>query len=125
MRMTSDIPMHPRLLEAVLDGFVQAAQILIRAGKCPSTPYDADVTWKLEPKGEEEWCLPTDVMRKGWGDCEDMAIWLAAGYREEENDNARVRLVKTGKTRWHAIVEREDGTREDPSEVLKPRRKER
>lgn len=123
MKMSSDIPVHPRLLEAVLDGFVQAACILIRAGVVPASPYDVQgITWKLEPKGTEEWCLPTETIKRGWGDCEDLALWLAAGYRADGVDpGARVRLKRTGEKRWHAVVELSDGSYEDPSDVLKPR----
>lgn len=122
MRVASAIPMHPRVLERVLDGFVQAVQLLLAEGYhgVPNSPYDAPVEWRPEPKGSEEWCFPHEVLERGWGDCEDMAIWLAAGYRNYGTP-CRVVLVKTGRGRWHAVVEFEDGEIEDPSEYLKPK----
>lgn len=47
----------------------------------PNTPriYQSGVVYRTEDPGiPETWCTIPVVMRKGWGDCEDLACWLAA-----------------------------------------------
>jgi bifunctional N-acetylglucosamine-1-phosphate-uridyltransferase/glucosamine-1-phosphate-acetyltransferase GlmU-like protein len=52
----------------------------------------------------------------GLSDCEDLAIWTAAGLRETgEDPEAYVRIVRTGRGKLHAMVQRSDGSFEDPS----------
>jgi hypothetical protein len=117
--MTSDIPDHAIALEAVLEGFVQCAIILIASGAVPPFPHDACVRYQQEPTGEEDWALPHKVMAQGWGDCEDLAIWTAAGHRVTGSDpSARVIVVRTGASKLHAVVQRADGI-QDPSYELK------
>lgn len=49
----------------------------------PDTPsiFDAGVRYAKEPIGSEEWLIIPEVIRRGVGDCEDLACWLAAEYR--------------------------------------------
>jgi hypothetical protein len=144
MRMTSEIPNHAACVEAVLDGFVECARLLIAAGVVPPFPHDvrnADgspgIHYQVEPPGEEDWKLPPGQIRDGWADCEDLALWVAAGIREMGEDpwgvlceDAWVRIVRTGRGKLHAVVERlhEDGTTtfQDPSiELMRPEDRER
>lgn len=120
MRMTCELPDHAAAVEALLEGFVRAALVIIGAGLAPPDPRQAKVVYKLEPPGEEDWKLPHNVVRDGWGDCEDIAGWRAAGLRfTGEDPGARVIVVKTGKDKatgqekLHAVVERSDGTIDD------------
>lgn len=136
MRMTSEIPNHAACVEAVLEGFIECARILIRSGVVPPFPHDVrrsdgspGVHYQVEPPGEEDWKLPPGGIRDGWMDCEDLGIWTAAGTREMGHDpfgvpceDAWVRVVRTGRGKLHAVVERlhADGstTFEDPSVEL-------
>jgi len=123
MRFTCELPDHAAACEMVLDALVEVARVEIRAGLVPPFPHDiknADggngIRYKLEPAGEEDWKLPHGVLRDGWGDCEDLALWVAAGLRETgEDPDAYVRIVRTGRGKLHAIVQRGDGGHEDPS----------
>ena len=67
MKIYSTLPDHAAALEAVMEGFVLAALLLIEKGVVPPFPHDAGVRYQREPDGEEDWKLPHLVMRDGWG----------------------------------------------------------
>lgn len=116
MLIQARIPDHAAACEAVLEGFVLCCMLLIRAGACPPFPHDANVKYKPEPPGREDWDLPPTVMARGWGDCEDLAMWHAAGLRVTGEDPvAVVAVVRTGHNKLHAVVRRADGSYDDPS----------
>ena len=124
MKMTCTLPDHAAAVEALLEGFVRACQVIIESGLAPLDPRDADVRYQLEGPGEEDWKLPQNVIRDGWGDCEDLAGWRAAGLRVSgEDPMAKVVVVKTGVGKLHAVVQRGDGAIDDPSRELHMRRK--
>lgn len=135
MRFTCDLPDHAVACEIVLDALIEVARVMIRAGVVPPFPHDVKnrdggyaLHYQLEPAGEEDWKLPDGVMRDGWFDCEDGAIWVAAGIRETGRDawgvpvdDAWVRIVRTGRNKLHAVVEGSDGVWRDPSvELMRP-----
>lgn len=123
MKITSDLPDHVTAIELLLEGFVEVARLLIASGAVPPFPHMTRVVYRPEPPGEEDWKLPHRVLRDGWGDCEDLAIWTAAGLRETgEDTSARVRVVRTGPGKLHAVVELASGEIEDPSYDLHPGR---
>jgi hypothetical protein len=115
MKITATLPDHGAIVEAVLEGFVQAAMVMIQTGVVPPYP-DAvpSVRYQDEPSGSEEWLLPNQVIEAGWGDCEDLVIWAAAGDRVTGTDpSSRAMLVKTGKGLLHCVVQHGDGAIED------------
>jgi hypothetical protein len=142
MRMTSDIPNVAACCEAVLDGFVQCAQLMIEHGIVPAFPHlvrrndgSPGVRYQLEPEGEEDWKLPHCAIRDGWIDCEDAALWCAAGLRAEGDEaddmrevmrerwtdadvrwdpDASVAIVRTARRKLHAVVRFGDGELWDP-----------
>lgn len=123
MRMTSELPNHAAACERVLDALADVAAMLIGAGIVPPFPHDVKgIRYRLEPEGEEDWKLPPGVIRDGWGDCEDLALWVVGGLRATgEDPGARCRIVRTGRNKLHCVVERSDGTFEDPSvELMTP-----
>ena len=116
MRMTCNLPDHAAVVEALLEGFVLACQVCIAAGLAPRDPVGSGVLFRQEPAGEEDWKLPQNVVRDGWGDCEDLAGWRAGGLRDSgEDPGAKVVVVRTGKRKLHAVVQRSDGAIDDPS----------
>jgi hypothetical protein len=116
MHVTSNLPDHGAVIEAILEGYVQAAQVVIDAGVVPSSPRQAGVRYQPETSGSEEWLLPNQVMERGAGDCEDLCIWEAAGLRSTgEDPEARCTLRMTGRTMVHCLVELGDGSLYDPS----------
>ena len=116
MRITSDIPDRADALEALANGFVLVNCLLIRLGFVPAYPHDTNVVYRLEPPGEEDWKLAHNVMRDGWGDCEDLVFWTLAGHWVTGRDpEARMLVVRTGQDKLHAVIERGTGDIEDPS----------
>lgn len=81
--------------------------------------YETGLRYQREPRGEERWLPPSDVLRRGHGDCEDLAAYRAAELRVTgEDPEAEARVVRTGPRTWHAVVLRGDGDWEDPSAAL-------
>lgn len=116
MHVTTDIPDAATAISALAEGFILLDMLLIVHGVVPPFPHDANVVYKLEAPGEEDWKLAHRVMRDGWGDCEDLVFWTVAGLRVTgEDPDARLIVVRTGHNKLHAVVERSDGSIEDPS----------
>jgi len=114
MQMTCRMPDHGAVVNAMLEGFVRACQVIIESGLAPVDPLEARVRYQLEPAGQEDWKLPQNVMRDGWGDCEDLAGWRAAGLRATgEDPDATCVVMRTGPGKLHAVVMRGDGSVDD------------
>ena len=74
------------------------------------------VRWRPEPPGDEHFDLGSTVLRRGWGDCDDIAPYAASSLRANGVDpDARAIVQKSGPNRWHAVVRRSNGRIEDPS----------
>lgn len=106
MKATLQLPFVVPVIEAALEGLVCANVALMELGRCPSSPLDPDahVRYQRERSGFEDWACATRVMRLGFGDCEDMAAWTAAGYRfRGDDEGATVMLYRTGPSLYHAV----------------------
>jgi len=119
------VPALPEALEAVAEGLVCLNVVLMRhaADRGVDAPalYESGVVYRREPPGREWWQSSLDVLgvaSRRSGDCEDLAAYRAAEMRLYENNHARVRVVPTTRGSYHAVVEHEDGTIEDPSRIL-------
>ncbi len=127
MRIRLGVPEHlssdetAGAIDAALEAVTRAATPLVEHGRVPTfeqAVYGGKVRWKPEPPGDEHFDLPQTVLRRGWGDCDDLAPWHAASLRATAQDpQARAMVVPSGPHRWHAIVERGDGSIEDPSKA--------
>jgi hypothetical protein len=107
------------VLDAALESVTRLNEQLIKNGSVP-TFHKAlrrdNILWKPEPPGDEHFDHAGVVQRRRWGDCDDLAPWQAASLRATGEDPEAVAVVRrSGPTRWHAYVERSDGTTEDPS----------
>lgn len=73
--------------------------------------------WKPEPFLDgEHFDLAHEVATRNWGDCDDLAPWLAGELRATGQDpEARPRVYQSGPDRWHVVVETGDGQILDPS----------
>ena len=92
-----------------------SALLIERLGLPPL--YQAHVRYRREPRGRERWQLAPETYQLGYGDCEDLATWRAAelwlgGWP------ARPVVYRAGPHQLHVIVNKGDGTYEDPSRVL-------
>lgn len=122
MRINVAVP-EPEVTKAVLDPALEAVtrlnEQLIRKGSVPTFRRSLardHIQWKPEPPGAEHFDHAGVVQRRKWGDCDDLAPWHAASLRATgEDPNAIAVVRRSGPTRWHAYVERSDGTTDDPS----------
>jgi hypothetical protein len=85
----------------------------------PNLPdiYDAGIVYKPEPYGQEDWLTYPVLLRQRFGDCEDLACARVAYLWWHGERNAKVHLYHKGRL-WHVMVQRGDGTIEDPSADL-------
>lgn len=122
MRIKLAIPdrhVTPEALEAVLEATMLANESAIRSGEVPalSDALSRGLKWKPEPFTDgEHFDMAEQVATRGWGDCDDLAPWLAGELRASGDDEgARPRVYKTGPDRWHVVVQTSDNKILDPS----------
>lgn len=106
------------VLNAALEASTLANERLLQMGEAPSIE-DAirqGVRWKPEPFTDgEHFDLAPVAAARGWGDCDDLAPWLAADLRLRGDSGAHAFAKKTGPNRWHALVRAGNGEILDPS----------
>lgn len=106
------------ILDAALESVTRANEASLARG-LPSFEEALQagrVRWRPEPPGDEHFDLGKTVLRRGWGDCDDLAPWHAASLRTSGEDPEATAFVRpSGPNRWHAVVRRSDGSVEDPS----------
>ena len=109
------LPPVPAVLEQALEGLVGVDRWLLARGLVPPL-YRSGVRyrWKLPGTG---WDHAGIVVKRGSGDCKDVASWRVAELREQGVD-ARPYVVHTGGRNYHVVVRYPDGIIEDPSRVL-------
>lgn len=133
LHVTVDIPADPAIIEALLEGLIAANTVMLDGADFPPL-YEAGVVYKREPKGREEWQTCERTLQRGSGDCEDLTGWRVAELRRAGERGARpfVRPARGSgagvgaaggrrrrrRRKWHVLVERGDGTFEDPSRIL-------
>lgn len=105
-------------LEACLAALFALDKLSVSTGRFPAL-YESGVRYRREPAARrEEWCTIPECLRRGWGDCEDLACWRAAELCVTGQDSqARPVLLRT-RNGWHVAVQRGDGSIEDPSRRL-------
>ena len=105
------------IIDAALEAVTRLDESMIHSGDVPD--FDArpkGIIWKPEPKGDEFFDNAQTIIQRGWGDCDDLAPWKAASLRATgEDPGAIAKVVKSGPSMYHAIVERSDGAIDDPS----------
>lgn len=113
-----DAAVKPEVLDAALEAVTRTNERLIEEGHVPTAAQaiDKGVKWKPEPPGDEHFDHAETVVKRGWGDCDDLAPYHAASLRVTgEDPGARAFVARSGPNRWHAMVERSDGSVDDPS----------
>lgn len=107
------------LINAALEASTRAAERQVQAGDVPTAEeaIARGVKWRPENFGDgEHFDLPSVVIGRGWGDCDDLASWQAGSMRATgEDPGAIARVVPSGPKRWHAVVETSSGDILDPS----------
>jgi hypothetical protein len=122
MRIRLAIPDHlvtPAALEAALEATSLANEQAIVRGEVPplTEAIRKGVRWKPEPFLDgEHFDLAHQVVKRQWGDCDDLAPWLTGELRATGQDPGAVsRVYKSGPDRWHVVTETSDGQILDPS----------
>jgi hypothetical protein len=107
------------LLEALT--MVNCAWLREHAARTPWL-YQSGIRYQEEPPGRDDWQDIPETMRRGDGDCEDLACWRLAELRVRAFEDAKPFIKCTVSTPrhvvYHVAVRRSDGRLEDPSRVL-------
>lgn len=109
-----------RTLGAALEAATEVAQTQIEQGKTQplADAIAQGLRWQPEPTpaGQESFDIPQVQDERGWGDCDDLAPRWAAELRASGVDpDAQAIVYQSGPKRWHVVVERGDGSIDDPS----------
>jgi len=121
MRVRLSVPdahADPHVINAILEGVTRLDESLIRSGQSPTSRelVAAGAIWRPEPPGDEHFDHGGTIAQRGWGDCDDWAPLHAATLRASgEDPGAKAIVVPSGPDTYHAIVERSDGSLDDPS----------
>ncbi|HUL81661.1 MAG TPA: hypothetical protein VL131_05940 [Gammaproteobacteria bacterium] len=106
-------------LDAALEATTISNEAMVKRGLVPTAAKAIKagrVKWQPEPPGDEHFDLAPTVLKRGHGDCDDLAPWHAGSLRATGTDPDAVAFVRrSGPNRWHALVRRGDGSIEDPS----------
>jgi hypothetical protein len=108
-----------RVLEAWFEALTLTNVSYLRANPGSPSIYASGVVYREEGSPEIWRDIPT-VTAHGWGDCDDLACWLAAELRVRHQRRAVVSLQRqTTPGLWHAVVRDIDtGATLDPSRKL-------
>lgn len=93
-----------REIDAALEGLVAQNVAQRRAGLVPSLAASKHVVYRRETPGHENWQSAVETHRRGYGDCEDLACWVAADLRVRGIANAKAVTIQTGPHLRHCIV---------------------
>lgn len=121
MRINVAIPeahVSKPVLDAALEATTRLNEQLIHGQEIPTfeRALKHGVRWKPERPGAEHFDHGATVLKRLAGDCDDLAPWHAASLRHTgEDKGARAVVRKSGPKRWHAVVQRSDGSFDDPS----------
>jgi len=121
VRIRLSIPeehVEPEVINAALEAVTRLDEHMIRSGESPTSHelVASGAKWRPEPPGDEHFDHGKTIAARGWGDCDDWAPLHAATLRASgEDPGASAIVVPSGKNMWHAIVQRSDGSYNDPS----------
>jgi hypothetical protein len=81
------------IARGLLEGVIIYDQILLRAGLVPPL-WKSGVVFMREPWAGrvDEFANAALCMQRGWGDCEDLAAWLCAEFRNAGDTNAGIKI---------------------------------
>jgi hypothetical protein len=106
------------VINAALEAVTRLDENMIAKGASPTADeaIAAGAVWRPEPPGDECFDHGATIAQRGWGDCDDWAPLGAATLRASgEDPGATAVVIPSGPMTYHAVVQRSDGTLEDPS----------
>lgn len=102
----------------LLEALVEINLLIMSEQRIPHL-YESGIKYRQEPPGPERFDNCARVIKRGWGDCDDLAAWRVAELRRAGETGAKCKVVwQSGHRRYHAQVERADGTTEDPCRTM-------
>jgi hypothetical protein len=105
-------------LEECLELLTKIAERQVRRHKLPHPYVVAGLGYEREPRPRERWQTPVETLRRGVGDCEDLATFLAGWLRAHGDPRARAFLQESPGVGYHALVRTGSGQVLDPSRKL-------
>lgn len=121
MRINVAVPeahVEKPVLDAALESVVRLNESMLSRNEIPTFKegLKTGIQWKPEPPGAEHFDHAKTVLARKWGDCDDLAPWHAASLRHSGEDPDALAVVRrSGPKTWHAVVQRSDGSIDDPS----------
>jgi hypothetical protein len=116
MRIRIAVPdehVSAEVIDPVLEAVTRLNESMIRSGQTPTASelVKLGAVWRPENMGDEHFDHGATIASRGWGDCDDWAPLRAAEMRASgEDPGAVARVVPSGPSTYHAIVQRSDGT---------------
>jgi hypothetical protein len=107
-----------RVMLALLAGLCLQNMNFLKSHPDAPLLYKSGVRYKREARGQEVWQDIPNLLRSGYGDCEDLACWRVAELRVRRRVRAMPNLTfrKIGPLfRYHVTVRYPNGQVEDPS----------
>ena len=108
------------LFKPILSALVDVNLAYLKTHDVPNL-YDSRVRYGREPPGVEEFASIPVILKRGWGDCDDLVGWRVAELRHH-GEPAKIRIqwrkFSNNSRLFHVLVRRADGKIEDPSELL-------
>ena len=103
-------------------GHTGVAYIDLLEGLRSAEPYPplylSGVVYQREPSGSEVWQTPYHALGTKAADCEDLSCWRSAELWALGETRARPTVKRISPRLRHILVQRADGTIEDPSLIL-------
>lgn len=121
MRIKIGVPdehVTAEVIDPALEAVTRLNEHMIRSGQTPTSHelIARGAKWRPENMGDEHFDHGGTIATRGWGDCDDWAPLHAATLRSSGEDvGAIARVIPSGPNTFHAIVQRSDGTVDDPS----------
>jgi hypothetical protein len=115
MRIRIAVPeehVDPPVIDAALEAVTRLDESLIRSGKSPTSDQlvASGAIWRPENMGDEHFDHGGTIAARGWGDCDDWAPLHAATLRTSGQDpGAIARVIPSGPSTYHAVVQRTGG----------------
>lgn len=114
----------PHVIDAALEAVTRLDESLIRSGQSPTASQlvEQGARWRPENMGDEHFDHGATIAKRGWGDCDDWAPLRAAELRATGQDPGAVaRVVPSGPSTYHAMVQRSTGELERGDEDISAR----
>jgi hypothetical protein len=102
----------PAVIDAALEAVTRLDESMIRSGQSPTSHQlvAAGAKWRPENMGDEHFDHGGTIAQRGWGDCDDWAPLHAATLRASgEDPRALARVIPSGPSTYHAVVQRGTG----------------